>query len=185
MAAFQVWLVAVLAGARPVAKIMHTHWAWPVAESVHFIGLSLLVGTIFLFDLRLIGLAKRIPIAALHKLIPWGVAGYITNLVSGSLFLMTEPDQYVYNPAFHFKMLFMAVAGCNVAAFYLTTSRRTMGPGAGEDAPRAAKIMAVISLCAWIAVIICGRLLTFYRPGNCGPQGPGLIAECIPGARRS
>jgi hypothetical protein len=98
---------------------------------------------------------------------------------------MTEPDQYVYNPAFHFKMLFMAVAGCNVAAFYLTTSRRTMGPGAGEDAPRAAKIMAVISLCAWIAVIICGRLLTFYRPGDCGPQGPGIIDECIPGARRS
>jgi hypothetical protein len=185
MAAFQVWLVAVLAGARPIAKMMHTHWAWPVAESVHFIGLSLLVGTIFLFDLRLIGLAKRIPIAALHKLIPWGVAGYITNLVSGSLFLMTEPDQYVYNPAFHFKMLFMAVAGCNVAAFYLTTSRRTMGPGAGEDAPRAAKIMAVISLCAWIAVIICGRLLTFYRPGDCGPKGPGIIAECIPGAKRS
>jgi len=59
MAAFQVWLVAVLAGARPIATMMHTHWAWPVAESVHFIGLSLLVGTIFLFDLRLIGLNGR------------------------------------------------------------------------------------------------------------------------------
>jgi hypothetical protein len=60
-----------------------------------------------------------------------------------------------------------------------------LGVARRRERSRAAKIMAVISLCAWIAVIICGRLLTFYRPGDCGPQGPGIIAECIPGAKRS
>ena len=139
MATFQVWLVSTLASARPIGKFMHTRWAWPAAESLHFIGLSMLIGMIFLFDLRLLGMAKRIPIAALHKLVPWGVLGYGINLLSGSFFLMAEPDQYIYNPAFHFKMLFMAVAGLNVAGFYLTTSRRTMGPGAGDDAPRRAR----------------------------------------------
>jgi len=183
MATFQVWLVSTLASARPIGKFMHTRWAWPAAESLHFIGLSMLIGMIFLFDLRLLGMAKRIPIAALHKLVPWGVLGYGINLLSGSFFLMAEPDQYIYNPAFHFKMLFMAVAGLNVAGFYLTTSRRTMGPGAGDDAPRRAKIMAATSLCMWIAIIVCGRLLTFYRPGDCGPEGPGVIAECIPHMR--
>jgi hypothetical protein len=185
MATFQVWLVSTLATAKPIAKFMHTRWGWPAGESIHFIGLSMLIGMIFLFDLRLLGMAKRIPIAALHKLVPWGVLGFIINLVSGSFFLMTEPDQYIYNPAFHFKMLFMAFAGLNMLAFYLTTSRRTMGPGAGDEAPRAAKIMAATSLCMWIAIIVCGRLLTFYRPGDCGPQGPGFIAECIPRASRS
>ena len=81
---------------------MHSKWGWPAAESVHFLGLSLLIGCIGLFDLRLLGLGKRIPIAALHRLIPWGLAGYGINVVSGLAFLMTEPDQYIYNPEFHF-----------------------------------------------------------------------------------
>jgi hypothetical protein len=183
MATFQVWLVGTLATAKPVSDFMQMRWAWPAVESIHFIGLSLLVGMIGLFDLRLLGIGKRIPIAALHKLIPWGLAGYGLNLLSGSLFLMTEPAQYIYNPAFHFKLLFMAVAGFNALAFYLTVSRRTMGPGAGDDAPRAAKIIAAASLCLWAAVIVCGRLLTFYRPDLCGPDGPGMIADCIPQRR--
>src|SRR6185295_18408047 len=128
MAMFQVWLVSTLMSAKPIGRLMHTRWGWPAAESIHFLGLSLLVGMIFLFDLRLLGLAKRIPIAALHKLVPWGITGYGINLVSGAFFLMAEPDQYIYNPAFHFKLLFMAVAGINALSFYLLAARRTMGP---------------------------------------------------------
>ena len=184
MAPFQIWLVKTLLNLNPVGTFMRSKWGWPFAESIHFIGLSLLVGTIALFDMRLLGLAKRIPIAALHKLIPWGLVGYGINLVSGLMFLMTEPDQYIYNPSFHFKMLFMALAGANALAFYATTSRRTMGPGASDDAPRAAKFIAATSLCLWVAIIVCGRLLTFYRPGICGPEGPGILADCIPRIRR-
>ena len=133
MAMFQVWLVSTLVSAKPIGRLMHTRWGWPAAESIHFLGLSLLVGTIVLFDLRLLGMARRISIAALHKLVPWGLAGYAINLVSGACFLMAEPDQYIYNPAFHFKMLFMAVAGFNATSFYLVAARRTMGPDAEDD----------------------------------------------------
>ena len=183
MANFQIWLVKTLVLVKPVGKFMHSHWGWPAAESVHFIGLSLLVGTIALFDLRLLGMAKRIPIAALHRLIPWGVLGYGINVVSGSFFLMTEPDQYIYNPAFHFKLLFMALAGVNVLAFYSAVYRRAIAVGASEDAPRSAKVVAIASLGFWVAVIVCGRLLTFYRPGICGADGPGILATCIPRVR--
>ena len=75
MAGFQIWLDRTLKDVNPVNTFMHTAWGWPVAESVHFLGLSLLVGAIALFDLRLLGMAKRIPIAALHRLIPWGLTG--------------------------------------------------------------------------------------------------------------
>jgi hypothetical protein len=180
MATFQVWLVSTLLSAKPIGRLMHTRWGWPAAESIHFLGLSLLIGTIVLFDLRLLGMARRIPIAALHKLIPWGLTGYAINLVSGACFLMAEPDQYVYNPAFHFKLLFMAVAGLNASAFYLIAARRTMGPGASGHVPRAARIIAATSLVMWIGVIVCGRLLTFYRLGVCGPEGPGFLAYCVP-----
>jgi hypothetical protein len=71
MANFQVWLVDWLAhAAPPIASFMRSKWGWPMAESIHFLGLSMLVGCVGLFDLRLLGMAKRIPIAALHKLIP-------------------------------------------------------------------------------------------------------------------
>jgi hypothetical protein len=184
MAMFQVWLVSTLASAKPIGKFMSTRWAWPAMESIHFIGLSLLVGTIVLFDLRLLGLARRIPIAALHKLIPWGIAGYGINLASGAMFLMAAPDQYIYNPAFHFKILFMAIAGFNASAFYLVAARRTMGPEAAPEVPRRAKFIAATSIAMWVGIIVCGRLLTFYRPGDCGQAGPGFLAECVPRVKR-
>src|SRR5262245_38532338 len=118
MAGIQVWLVATFAGVKPVAWVMHTPWGWPVAESLHFIGLSLLIGTIGLFDLRLLGVARRIPIAAMHRLIPWGLLGFGINAVTGLGFLLAEPDQYVYNPSFHFKVIFIAAAGVNALTFY-------------------------------------------------------------------
>src|SRR5206468_5734106 len=67
MASLQVWIVAMLSKAHPVAAVMRMHWSWPAAESIHFIGLSLLVGCVGLFDLRLLGVGRGIPIAAFHK----------------------------------------------------------------------------------------------------------------------
>src|ERR671937_1883178 len=119
MPGFQVWLVSALSSVKPVAYVMHTHWGWPAAESLHFIGLSLLVGCVGLFDLRLLGVARGIAIAALHKLIPWGLFGFGINIVTGLAFLMTEPDQYIYNPSFHLKLLFITIAGINASVFYL------------------------------------------------------------------
>ena len=180
MVDFQVWLVRMFASVPPIREFMHTAWAWPFVESVHFISLSLLVGTIFLFDLRLLGLARRIPIAALHRLVPFGLLAYGVSLSTGLLFLFTEPDQYIYNPSFHFKILFMAVAGFNALAFYLTSWRRVSAPGGSLDAPPVAKMIAAVSLCMWIGVIIAGRLLTFYRPAPCAPGEAGVLAQCIP-----
>jgi hypothetical protein len=181
MANLQMWLVSAFASVGPVGRLMHTTWGWPAAESLHFIGLSLLIGTVGLFDLRLLGLARRIPIAAMHRLVPWGVLGFTLNVLSGSMFLMAEPDQYVYNPSFHLKGLFMATAGLNALAFYLTSYRRTTAPEAGPDAPMTAKVIAAVSLSMWIGVIVAGRLLTFYRPVPCDSDGPGFVATCIPG----
>ena len=181
MTAFQMWLVATLAGAGPIRDLMHTRWGWPIAESLHFVGLTLLVGSIGVFDLRLLGLGRAIPIAAMHRIIRWGLVGFALNATTGSLFLMAEPDQYVYNPSFQFKLLFIALAGLNALAFYATSYRRTTSEHAPADAPPVAKFIAVVSLSLWIGVIITGRLLTFHRPYPCEPPEPRGLATCIPG----
>ena len=84
---FQVWLITYIRLHSPVAELMRTAWAWPIAESLHFIGLCLLVGSIGAFDLRLLGVMKRVPIAAVHRFIPFGIAGFVINICSGLMFL--------------------------------------------------------------------------------------------------
>ena len=140
-------------------------WLWPTLETLHFLGLSLLFATIGVFDLRVLGIGKAIPPGALHRLIPIGIAGYAVNVLTGITFFSGFPEQYFYNPAFWWKGTFMAIAGINVAAFYLTRSfREVQMLPAGSDALFRAKLIAGTSLGAWCAVLICGRLLTFYRP---------------------
>jgi hypothetical protein len=176
----QIWLVTTIAGDSAIAEVMRTAWAWPIAESFHFLGLCLLVGAIGTFDLRLLGMARRVPIAALHRLIPFGLLGFAINIATGSLFILTEPDQYIYNPSFHLKLLFMTIGGLNASLFYLTSYRRVFRPDAPLDAPGRAKVIAAISLCAWIGVITAGRLLTFYRPSPCEGQQTSALLTCSP-----
>jgi len=181
MVTFQVWLVSALDGVPTVAAWMRTAWMWPLAESVHFIGLSLLVGSVVLFDLRLLGLAPAIPIRTCHRLIPWGLAGFGLNVMTGCLFLLTDGGQYVFNPSFLLKMLFVAIAGVNALMFYLTVGPQTLARDASPDVPWATRVFATISLAMWLGVIVAGRLITFYRPFDCAPdeiRGPVLL--CVP-----
>jgi len=181
MAAFQRWLEETLGSADTVAALMQTQWAWPIAESVHFIGLTLLFGSIAAWDLRLLGMAKGVPIAAFHRLVPLSVLGFTLNAATGSLFLMTFPDQYIYNPAFHLKVLFLGLAGANVLVFYAITYRHVNMQGPDTSIPLRARVAGVASLICWTAVIILGRLITFYRPNNCQPdEAIAFLSRCFP-----
>jgi hypothetical protein len=149
----------------PVGEFMRTsRWAWPVCESLHFMGMSVLVGIVGLFDLRLLGFARGVPIAAFHRLIPIGVAGFAVNAITGFCFLSGTPDQYLFNLAFRWKVTFFVIAGINVVAFYTATFRRLLTLDPGGPPPWAARLAGGVSLCAWIGVMAAGRLLTFFRP---------------------
>jgi len=139
-------------------------WGWAIFESLHFLGMSMLLGTVGVFDLRLLGFAKRIPIAALHRLIPIGISGFVINMVTGFCFLSATPDQYLYNLAFRWKVTFIAIAGLNVMIFYARTFKRLLETAPGATPPIAARVAGAVSLVAWIGVMSAGRLLTFFRP---------------------
>jgi hypothetical protein len=180
MSEWQLWLERLLLTVEPVSAFMRTAWGWPTMESVHFVGLTMLFGSIAVWDLRLLGMAASVPIAAFHRLVPFSVLGFALNAASGSTFLMTEPNQYLYNPAFQFKLLFMTLAGVNIATFYALFFRRVRTLEGGARAPGALRIIGAVSLMSWAAVIICGRLITFYRPTGCPPDEPiAFIATCI------
>ena len=178
MAPFQVWLVSLLGQESPIATFMRTAWGWPIMESLHFMALSLLVGPIAVFDLRLLGVGSRIPMAAARRLVNWGLAGFALSILTGLMFLLTEPDQYIYNPAFHLKVLFIAIAGANAGLFAILPFGRHLPPN--RAVPVSARVIAAVSLTLWVAVIVAGRLITFYRPGDCRPGETPLILTCIP-----
>lgn len=147
-----------------IFAFMHSEWGWPVIESLHFIGLSLLLGTVGLFDLRLLGVAQSIPLAALHKLVPFGVGGYLLNVTTGFMFVSSVPDQYLYNPAFQSKLLCMIVAGVNMVLFYSFSYRAVVQADISPTQLRLGRVFALVSLLCWLGVITGGRLITFYRP---------------------
>jgi hypothetical protein len=148
-----------------VGEFMRTsRWGWPICESLHFMGMSVLVGIIGLFDMRLLGFARAVPIPAFHRLVPIGVAAFALNATTGVCFLAGTPDQYLFNLAFRWKVTFFLIAGLNVAVFYTATFKRLLACDPSEPPLLAARLAGGVSLCAWVGVMAAGRLLTFFRP---------------------
>ena len=180
MGAYQLALVKLIESAHTVRQVMNMTWTWPAVESVHFLGLTLLFGSIAAWDLRLLGVGRGVPISAFHRLIPFAVLGFAINVVSGVGFLMAAPDQYIYNPAFHLKMLLVVLGGLNVVVFYATVFRRVRGLSPDAPAPPGARFAGAVSLACWMGVIVCGRMITFFRPFPCrSGQAVGFLADCI------
>ncbi|MEP7304367.1 MAG: DUF6644 family protein [Acidobacteriota bacterium] len=137
-------------------------WLWPLCETLHFIGMAMLIGIVGLLDLRMLGLLKGLPLRPLQRLLPWGVAGFVINLLTGITFYSGDPFQYIDNNVFWLKMGFIALAGVNVLLFYATgLSDRVNQVGAGERVPGAARAVAAASLLLWLGVIYWGRMLPF------------------------
>ena len=66
-------------------------WVWPTCETLHFIGMALLMGVVGVIDLRMLGVMKSLSFAPLHRLLPWGIAGFVINLTTGLMFLPEIP----------------------------------------------------------------------------------------------
>jgi uncharacterized membrane protein len=140
-----------------------TKWWWAFMMDLHFIGLVLLIGTVGILDLRMLGFAKQIPIDPLHRLVPFAMAGFGINLVTGVLAFTGMSEYYTYDWAFWLKMLAIMLLGLNVAAFYLTGVFESVEHlGSGDDAPPLAKFIAASSLFLWFAVITLGRYIQSY-----------------------
>ena len=139
-------------------------YAWPTFESLHFLGMSLVIGTIGIFDLRLLGFARAVPVRALHRLIPLGIGGFLINISTGVCFICAFPDQYLFNAAFRWKVVFILIAGINVLCFYTGVFRRLEADSENVPPRLAARIVGGVSLTAWVGVMSAGRLITFFRP---------------------
>ena len=138
----------------------YSRWVWPILETLHFLGLILIVAAIGALNLRLLGFWKEMPVAPLHRLLPWGIAGLVINIITGILFFIGMPFFYAWNPLFHLKMASVVVAGSILVLFHCSSAFRSWAKlGPGEDPPAFAKFIAASSLFLWLVIIVLGRYL--------------------------
>jgi hypothetical protein len=155
------WIVATLKATTLSHWMIQLSWLWPLCEMLHFVGLALLLGAVGLLDLRLLGFMRRLPVAAVHSLLRWGILGFLITLVTGALFFVGAPDQYISNVAWWYKVAFLVVAGVNALYFETTQAARAMAIGAGEDTSPRLKLIGGVSLLSWFMVLYWGRMLPF------------------------
>lgn len=150
-----------------IVNYVNAHdWVWPLCEILHFFGMALLIGTVGLVDLRILGAAKGLPIRALEKFVPLGIAGFLINVITGFIFVSGNVDgapiYYLSNLAFQIKMTLILVAGLNVLLFYvlgIAGEADAVGPAGGASVK--AKVVAAASLVIWFSVILFGRLIMY------------------------
>ncbi|MEO8004175.1 MAG: DUF6644 family protein [Betaproteobacteria bacterium] len=137
-------------------------WLYPTVETVHIVGFVILVGAVFLFDLRLLGFSRRLPVhqLALH-LLPWSAAALVLIVPTGLLMFAAAATDLIGNRAFVIKMLLLMLAATNAAAFHLGPFRSVARWDHDVPAPLAAKLHALASLLIWVSVLTCGRFIAY------------------------
>jgi hypothetical protein len=154
---FLVWLESTA-----IANAIRTiPWLYPAIETGHYIGLSLLVGGIMLIDLRVLGFARALPLKSMIGLLPFVWAGFLINVLTGSLLFIYGATNFGTNAAFLLKMGFMLLAGLNALAFDLSVRRSGGSWVAADRAPSLVKGFATLSLVFWICVVTTGRWMAY------------------------
>src|SRR5260370_12843774 len=97
--------------------LVSKYW-WAFMMDLHFIGLALLIGTVGILNLRILGFEKRLTGASLHRLMPWAMAGFGINVLTGTLAFIGMPGYYTFHGAFLLNFLAVILLRLNVAEFY-------------------------------------------------------------------
>lgn len=142
--------------------LRQSSWLYPIVEIVHITGFAVLVGAAVMFDLRLLGLAKQIPVrAASGHLTLWARLSLIAVIPSGFLLFMVGATTMAYNPAFQIKMLFLLAAGINAAVFHRFTFKSVDSWNQYSPTPVPARLAGILSIVLWIGVISGGRFIAY------------------------
>ena len=142
-------------------------WLYPAVEIVHIVGIGLLFGSIVVFDLRLLGFSRNIPVKKLAAhVLPWSIAAFVLIVPSGLLMFTAHATEFIDSEVFVIKMLLILAAGVNAGLFHTITFRTADVWDSDEmrklPPPPSARLAGGLSLVIWIAVIACGRLLAYF-----------------------
>ena len=135
-----------------------TVWAFPTVLTVHTFGMMLLVGCAWVVDLRLLGVARSIPIGPLRPLFRVMWAAFWINLATGVLLFIADPERKATSMLFGFKMLLIIVNLPLLKRLERAVSREGPEPATVGGGTRR---LAAASAALWAGTIFAGRLLGY------------------------
>jgi hypothetical protein len=146
-----------------LARLMRESlWLYPSVEIVHISGFVMLVGSVVMFDLRVLGLSRQIPVRALARhLLPWSLAALVLIVPTGLAMFAAHASDFIGNRAFQVKMGLLLAAGINAAIFHTGPYQSVAAWDTGVAAPWGARVSVALSIATWFAIIACGRLLAY------------------------
>ncbi|WP_163558943.1 hypothetical protein [Halomonas sp. NO4] len=144
-----------LAGTPPAEWMRLSRWGYAAVNTLHVLGIALLVGAITALDLRLLGWRRRLPLVPLARLLqPVAIGGLCLALGAGLLLFLADPSGYAAMPLFWLKLSLISLAIANALAL-------SLGAGLAHATPGRLAAAGGVSLGLWLAVVVCGRLLAF------------------------
>ena len=157
--AFTEWLAAT----PPSILIQNVGWIIPTTQSIHIISISVLMGAICMVNLRVLGLAmpSQSTSTLSRRLLPfvWGALPVL--LITGSILAVAEPARSLENLAFQVKMLLLILVIALTLLFQGALKKDAAFWELSEQRRASAKLLAVLSLAVWIAIIFCGRYIAY------------------------
>ena len=142
--------------------IRQSPWLFPTIEIIHIVGFIFLVGSAFLFDLRLLGVARKLAVKDVADyVLPWSRRSLFIVVPTGFLLFISQAKALSTNGVFGLKLILILIAFTNAGIFHRFTFR-SVSAWPTSETPTAAKAAAVISLVLWTLVITCGRLIAYF-----------------------
>lgn len=137
-------------------------WLFPAIETLHLLGMAVLIATVATVDLRLLGwILRQQPVSLIaRRLVPWSWKAFAVQVMTGLVLFSSEAVKVYGNPAFRLKMLLIVLAGIQVLIFDRTVYRNVANWDEGSP-PVSARISGAVSLLLWIGVVAAGRFIGF------------------------
>ena len=138
----------------PIVWLRTNAYAYPSLETMHLVALALVFGTLWIVDLRLLGVIRAIDARLLAKtLLPWTLAGFTLAVLTGFTMFMSRIGDFISNPSFIIKMCLLFAAGANAGVLHAR--------GALDETSAITRFQAALSVVLWIAIIFCGRWIAY------------------------
>ena len=137
----------------------------PIIQTVHILGIAVVMGTIVLLNLRLLGLAipsQSIP-EITGRVMPWFWIALASNVFSGAFFVFGRPLRYFNNPVFMWKLAFLLPAILLTLIFHRLSRRQPDFWQLNSSRQWTARSMALLSICLILLVCTAGRWIAYLE----------------------